>query len=404
MNILFLSTENPYPPVGGHHIRTYNVLRILAERHRIFFVGFAQNREELVYTENLKQLCETVDVYLVPKTGTNPRFLYQVLRNLFSRLPLTAERFLVPEAVERVRQHISEHRIDMVHIDMLALAKYAEYLQDVPSVLTNHNVESLRLHRWIQTEGSVFKKTYLRYQYLKLRAFERRMCPRFEYCIVVSEDDRQHLRDLCNSDNFVVVPNGVDIDYFKPLNENVRENHLIWVGGMAGPYNSDAVNFFLNSIWPIVKEENPGVTMDFVGRSPTRRLLEEAAEDPSINVLGFVDDVRPLVQRAAVFVAPIRSGSGTKIKVLNAMAQAKPVVATTVAAEGIDVTDGMNILLADTPTDFAKRIIFLLNNKDASERIGDNARSLIESRYSWDVISKTIFSIYQELPEKYNEQ
>ncbi|NOZ86801.1 MAG: glycosyltransferase [Deltaproteobacteria bacterium] len=398
-----MSTENPYPPVGGHHIRTYNVLRILAERHRIFFIGFAQNKEELVYVEDLKELCETVDVYPIPKTGLNPGFLYHVIRNLFSRLPLTAERFFIPEARERVRRLLSDGHIDMVHIDMLALARYHELLHGVPSVLTNHNVESLRLYRWMHTESNIIKKAYLYLQYLKLRAFEKEACPRFEHCIVVSEDDKQHLIDLCSSDNFVVVPNGVDIDYFKPLKENVRENHLIWVGGMSGPYNSDAVDFFLDNIWPVVKNENPGVTMDFIGKKPTRRLQEQAAADPAINVLGFIDDVRPFVQRAAVFVAPIRSGSGTKIKVLNAMAQAKPVVATTVAAEGIEVTDGLNILLADDPLDFAGRITFLLNNKEVSERIGNNARSLIESRYSWKVISETIFRIYQDLPGKDNE-
>ncbi len=400
MNILFLSTENPYPPVGGHHIRTYNVLRILSERYRIFFVGFAQNREELDYVENLKDLCETVDVYLIPKTGLNPRFLYQASRNLLSALPLTAERFFIPEARDKIRQHLKIHRIDVVHVDMLALARYEECLQGVPAILTNHNVESLRLYRWMKTEGNFIKKSYLYYQYLKLRAFEKKMCPLFRHCIVVSNDDKHHLMNLCDANNFVVVPNGVDVDYFKPLDEETRRNHLIWVGGMSGPYNSDAVDFFLDSIWPLVKRDIPEATVDFIGKSPTRKLTEKAQADPSINVLGFIDDVRPYVQRASVFVAPIRSGSGTKIKVLNAMAQARPVVATTVAAEGIEVTDGQNILLADDPVQFAGKIIFLLKDEETARRIGLNARVLIESKYSWDIISETIFQIYQEFQRK----
>lgn len=395
MNILFLSTENPYPPVGGHHIRTYNVLKILAERHKIYFVGFAQNKDEFIYIENLKELCETVDIYLIPKTGFNLHFLSQVAKNLFSKLPLTAQRFFVFDAKKKIEQHLSQNRIDLVHIDMLALAKYVESINNIPVILTNHNVESLRLYRWIQIESSVLKKTYLFPQYLKLRNFEKKMCPLFEHCIVVSEDDRQHLQNLCSFDNFVVIPNGVDTDYFKPSAEKVREKHLIWVGGMTGPYNSDAVDYFLDQIWPIVKDEMPDVTIDFVGSSPTKKLQKKASIDNNIKVIGFIEDIRPLVQRASVFVAPIRSGSGTKIKVLNAMAQAKTIVATTVAAEGIEIADGESILLADDPIEFARKILFLLRNREIAESIGQKARSIIENKYSWKVIAHKLFDTYQ---------
>ncbi|HEC97482.1 MAG TPA: glycosyltransferase [Nitrospirae bacterium] len=395
MNILFLSTENPYPPVGGHHIRTYNVLKILAQKHKIYFVGFAQTKAELIYIENLRELCETVDIFLIPKTGFNLQFLSQVSKNLFSRLPLTAQRFLVVDAKEKIKELLSRNRINLVHIDMLALAEYVECTNNIPATLTNHNVEFLRLYRWMKMEGSLLKKTYLFYQYLKLKSFEKKMCPLFEHCIVVSEDDRQHLQGLCDIDNFIIIPNGVDICYFKPSSEKVRKNHLVWVGGMAGPYNSDAVDFFLDRVWPVVRDEIPEVTIDFIGKKPTQKLQKKASVDHNIKILGFIDDVRPLVQSASVFVAPIRSGSGTKIKVLNAMAQAKAVVATTVAAEGIEVVDGEDILLADDPTEFARKIIYLLRNRELAMTIGQKARSLIENKYSWEVIAEKIFDTYQ---------
>jgi sugar transferase (PEP-CTERM/EpsH1 system associated) len=395
MKILFLSTENPYPPDGGHHLRTFNVLKILANRHNIYFVGFAQDESEFKYIPEIKKFCETVDIYKVSKTGYNQNFFKLACKNIFSKHPLIAQRYFIREARERIEQIFAHHSIDLVHMDMLALGLYRGHLRDTPVIITNHNVESLRLYRWAEIEKNLFTKSFLFYQYLKLRAFERRICPEFDRCIVVSEYDKNYLKNLCGRDNFVVVPNGVDIHYFEPESVELRKNHLVWVGGMTGPYNSDAVDFFIEKIWPVIKYDVPEATIDFVGGGPTQKLRNKALEDKSVQALGFVPDIRPIVQRGSVFVAPIRTGSGTKIKVLNAMAQAKPVVATTVAAEGIDVIPGENILIADDPGEFAKKVLYLLRNEEVAKKIGERARELMEKKYNWDLIAENIHRIYE---------
>ncbi len=395
MKILFLSTENPYPPDGGHHLRTFNVLKILARRHQIYFVGFAQNKSEFKYIPEIKKFCETVDIYKVSKSGYNKSFLLLACRNLFSKYPLIARRYFIQEARKRIEQLFDQYSIDLVHMDMLALGLYQGILRDTPVILTNHNVESLRIYRWMQIEKNLFVKGFLFYQYLKLRAFEKSICPEFDRCIVVSEYDKNYLKNLCCMDNFVVIPNGVDTRYFKPESAEVKKDHLVWVGGMTGPYNSNAVDFFMQKIWSLIKYKVPGATIDFAGGGPTQTLRNKALEDKSVQVLGFVPDIRPIVQRASVFIAPIRIGSGTKIKVLNAMAQAKPVVATTTAAEGIDVTPEENILIADDPGEFAEKIVYLLNHEHIAREIGTKARELIEKKYSWDVISDDIHRTYE---------
>lgn len=395
MNILFLSTENPYPPDGGHHLRTFNVLKILASQHRIYFVGFAQNPREFNDIPEIKKFCETVDIYRVSKTGYNKSFLLLALKNLFSKQPLIARRYFIPEAQERIGQIFDQYSIDVVHMDMLALGLYKGILKEVPVTLTNHNVESLRIYRWMQVEKKLPIKGFLFYQYLKLRAFERNICPEFDRCIVVSEYDRSYLKNLCGVDNFVVIPNGVDVGYFNPGSDDVKKDHLVWVGGMTGPYNSDAVDFFIEEIWSRIKYQVPGATIDFAGGGPTQTLRSKALEDDRVHVLGFVPDIRPIVQRASVFIAPIRIGSGTKIKVLNAMAQAKPVVATTTAAEGIEVTPGKDILIADDPGEFAEKVVYLLGHEHVAREIGARARELIEKKYSWDVISEDIHRTYE---------
>ncbi len=395
MNILFLSTENPYPPNGGHHLRTFNVLKILANRHKIYFVGFAQDESELKYIPEIKGFCETVDIYKVSKTGYNKSFFLLACKNLFSKYPLIAGRYFIPEAWDRMERIFDKYPIDLVHMDMLALGLYKAHLKETPVILTNHNVESLRIYRWMQREKNLFIKGFLFYQYLKLKAFEKKICPKFDQCIVVSEFDKKYLKNLCGKDNFVVIPNGVDIQYFAPEAAEVKKNHMVWVGGMTGPYNSDAVDFFIEKIWPIIKDKVPAATIDFAGGGPTQTLRNKASEDEGVHVLGFVPDIRPIVQRASVFIAPIRIGSGTKIKVLNAMAQAKAVVATTTAAEGIDVTRGENILIADDPGEFAKKVLYLLRNEEIAREMGKKARELMETKYSWDIISENIHRTYE---------
>lgn len=376
-------------------MRTYNILKILASRHQIYFVGFAQDKSEFRYIPEIKKFCETVDIYKVRKTGYNKSFLLLACKNLFSKYPLIARRYFVQEARERIEQLFDQYSFDLVHMDMLALGLYKGILKDTPVILTNHNVESLRIYRWVQIEKNLFIRSFLFYQYLKLRAFEQNICQEFDRCIVVSEYDKNYLKNLCGTDNFVVIPNGVDTCYFKPETTEVKRGHLVWVGGMTGPYNSDAVDFFMQKIWSLIKYKVPGATIDFAGGGPTQTLRKKALEDKSVQVLGFVPDVRPIVQRASAFIAPIRIGSGTKIKVLNAMAQGKPVVATTTAAEGIDVTPEENILIADDPGEFAEKVVYLLNHEHIAKEIGTRARELIEKKYSWDVISEKIDRTYE---------
>ncbi len=272
---------------------------------------------------------------------------------------------------DRITQLIAEKKIDFVHVDILPLAIYYKDIKNLPKVLVNHNVESLRLYRWMKIEKNIFKKLYLFIQYLKLSRFEKMMCPRFNRCVVVSEDDQQVLKKMCASDNFVLLPNGVDIDYYKPQNNvPVMKNSLIWVGGMRFAYNADAVDYFLDEIFPLIKVQIPDIKVSFIGNFPTPKLKKYAKDDKNIIVHGFVDDVRPFIEQADVFFAPIRIGSGTKLKILNAMALEKAIITTTIGVEGIIATPGEDLLIADTPRDFVDKTVYLLQHPDHARKMG----------------------------------
>ncbi|MFX0134656.1 MAG: glycosyltransferase [Candidatus Hodarchaeota archaeon] len=398
MNILFLSQENPYPPDGGHYIRTYNILKMLAEKHNIFFIAIANDDNRMKHKQRLENLCESVDIFVVPQGKSKWRYLVSLILNLFSTLPFTAQKNYIHDVSVKIKQLLANNKIDLVHVDILPLAIYHKNFDSLPKILVNHNVESLRLYRWIKVEKNTFIKLFLYYQYLKLGHFEKQMCPKFERCMVVSEPDQKILEEMCKTKNFVVLPNGVDVQYFSPLNNTkIITNSLVWVGGMRYAYSADAVDYFLDEILPLIKLEIPDIKVSFIGSSPTSKLVKSAKENPNIKVLGYVDDVRMYIQQAAVFIAPLRSGSGTKIKVLNAMALEKAVVTTSIGAEGIKVKLDEDIMIADTPQEFAEKTIYLLRHPEEAKIMGIKGRKVIEKHYSWESIGMKMYQVYEEV-------
>ncbi len=402
MNILFLSLENPIPPNGGHHIRTFNILKLLSEHNDIYFVALAGSAEELNYKDELKQYCKSVDIVVNHKNTSKLRLVLGIINNFFSPLPYVAQKYLSREIISKIEYLFENNKIDIIHFDMLPLAIYYDYLKNMPTILTNHNVESLRLYRWGKLEKNILKKVYLFYQAFKLKRFEQKMCPKFDRCIVVSEYDKEVLLSMYKEkiDNLSVIPNGVDIGYYMSQKQMPVKNHVLWIGGMRGPYSSDAVDYFLEEIFPLVKSEVPDASFIFIGKSPTNQLIKASNDYENVQALGFVDDIRPFLDSCSVFIAPIRSGSGTKIKVLNALAFAKPVVTTSIGAEGINLITGENCIIADSPVDFAESLIYLLRNSKVAKEMGVKGRTLIEQYYDWQVIGRDMDSLYRDVAEQ----
>jgi sugar transferase (PEP-CTERM/EpsH1 system associated) len=396
-NILFLSTENPFPPDHGHHLRTYYLLKNLAAQHRIFFLAFAQNQKELEHKAELEKFCASVELVWLPQGKWRWRTYAAVLANFFSLQPYTVKRYASAEADQRIQRLLSNHRIDLVHFDLPHLASYLNQAASLPKILVTHNVESLRMLRWAKVERNYLLKLYLYYQYAKLYRFEAKLCRQFDKCTTVSEIDKQILLEMCRRDNFASVPNGVDVEYFRPNDGGKFGEGLVWAGSMRGAYNRDAVDYFLTKIAPIIHSRMPETKMQFVGAAPTKLLEKCARENERIQCAGYVDDVRPYVDSAAVFIAPIRSGSGTKVKILNAMAQAKPVVTTPVGAEGIEAAPDEEILIANDENEFAEKTIFLLQNPQRAHEIGLRARRIIEKLYDWKIVAATMNDIYEKV-------
>lgn len=209
----------------------------------------------------------------------------------------------------------------------------------------------------------------------------------------MSENDSDLLRKISPAVNTAVVPNGVDTDYFFPQTGGETEA-LIYTGGMNMYANKDAVLFFLAKIWPRIKAEKPNCIFYAVGQDPPVELRKIAAADSSVKVMGYVDDVRPLVAKSSVYVVPLRVGGGTRLKIVDAMAQGKAIVSTSIGCEGLAVHPGEDIITADEPQEFAREVVTLLNNPAKCQTIGDAARRMVVAKYSWDVIGQGLEKLY----------
>jgi glycosyltransferase involved in cell wall biosynthesis len=214
----------------------------------------------------------------------------------------------------------------------------------------------------------------------------------FDCCVVVSETDKHLLADTGVKSPMIVVPNGTDTDFFKPTGGKRRRNLVLWIGHMDVHTNRDAVLYFWREIYPVLRRECPPVEMTFVGTAPPREIAHAAQRDSNVEVTGFVDDIRPYLDEATVVVVPIRIGSGTRIKILDAMAMGRAIVSTTVGAEGLEVRHGQNILIADAPTDFVQAVIRLIKDEGKREELERNARRTA-MQYDW----KKLYEIQEQV-------
>jgi glycosyltransferase involved in cell wall biosynthesis len=245
-------------------------------------------------------------------------------------------------------------------------------------------------------EPNLFKKLYLLVESYKLRKYEERNCNKFNMNITVSEDDKLMLKKTSPLSRIEVVENGVDVDLFKKKINHNNTNRLIFAGRMDQYSNVDAIMQFCRNVWPLVKEKFPEMRFSVIGNNPPQKLLDMARDDERIEVLGYVDDVRPYFAGATISICPIRDGGGTRLKILDAMAMGMPIISTTIGCEGIDVSPGKNVLIADTPEEIVNSIGKLINDDMLREKLSNYARITVENKYSWNIIGQKLNKYYND--------
>lgn len=410
MRVLFVSHFIPHPPTGGASLRNFNIVKELSRKNNVHLVTFTQRdrhptREKIEKSrEVLKEYCEEITIIEVPSDNSALRWYSLLGLNLFSREPYSAWRFWSPQMARAIEDQIAKHNFDIAHVDTIALAGYLEILGGLPAVLNHHNVESTLLLRRAATERNPATKAYIGLQGRKLRNAEQRALSAFDGNISVSELDGKELSELNPKATVCVVPNGTDTEFFKPIEGIEEDLSLVFAGSMAWYPNGDAMILFGEKIWPLIKQELPGVKMNLIGSRAPAEVIRLGQSDDQFNVLGFVDDVRPTIARAAVYVVPIRVGGGTRLKILDAMAMGKAIVSHPIGAEGLDVADGKDIVIAEDPELFAKSVVELVRDVQKRTAISAQARKSVVEKYSWSTIIPKMEQFYREIAERKREK
>jgi glycosyltransferase involved in cell wall biosynthesis len=402
MRVLFLSQIVPYPPHGGVLQRGYNILRELgnlAEVHLLAFIHpealptpdtLAESREAL------GRFCRTVEYFPLWVKKSPLHKAAGLGLSLFSREPFGAIAHRSRAFSQRVAAAAGANRFDVVHVDTIGLSGFVD-LEHPPAatVLTHHNIESMLMARRSQVQPGVAARAFLAREAAKLQNAERRIPPRFDLNIVMSESDGRALAELAPAARAAVVPNGVDTNYFTPA-LNRETPALIYGGGMNMFANRDAVMYFITEVWPSIQAVRPDVRFFAVGQDPPRELLALAERDSRIVVTGYVTDIREYIGQAAVYVVPLRVGGGTRLKVLDALAMGKAMVSTSTGCEGINVTPGEHLQIGDTPQAFAEATLALLGDPQRRQALGQAARALVEREYAWPVVGRQLVDSYHE--------
>jgi glycosyltransferase involved in cell wall biosynthesis len=397
LKILFLTNRSPYPIKDGQSRRTYNILKGLACRHEVYLLSLYESAEEVMPESvgHLKSFCKQVEILPAPRKTLSLGMVARLLRSLFSKDPYTVWRHYSRPYMKRVRMWLDLTPFDVVHCDILLLAYCIRDLNGPFRTLTDHDVSYLKAKRLAAHMRNPVLKLFLYFEALKLKQLESRIFSTLDLGIAVSELDRQHLERICPGGRFAVVENGVDVRAFVPDPDAIEPDALVWVGGFHHHPNCEAVRFFLDEIYPRIKREKAETKFYVVGGGIPDWLRRLTTDDPSIVLTGYVDDPLPYIQRAAVFVAPILSGGGTKLKVLEAMAVGKAIVSTSIGVEGIEGKDQEHFMVADGPEAFSSGVVSLLNDRVSRERLGANARKRAMEKYDWEAICEVMSRIYQ---------
>jgi glycosyltransferase involved in cell wall biosynthesis len=345
----------------------------------------------------LGKICKSVEVAPIPcEERVYGRNLCYI-ESAFTSEPFTIYWLRSKKMENRIVQALKAYKIDIVHFDTISLAPFSSIIGGCRKVLNHHNIESAMMLRRAQNEPNFFKKAYMYLEGYKIRVYETRICKSFDINITCSTQESQRLLNQTPQLKIEEIPNGVDLDYFYPFNLQKVDHSLIFAGGMNWYPNRNAMLFFVDKVWPLLKKEIPDIKMTVVGQDPPPKLKNLARDDKNFIVTGFVDDVRPYIDQAMVYVCPIKDGGGTKLKILDALAMGKAIVAHPLSCEGIDVMDGESVLFAETPNEYVKCIKRLFDDSTFLQRLGNNGQKLVSEKYSFVNIGRKLSRLYETL-------
>jgi sugar transferase (PEP-CTERM/EpsH1 system associated) len=390
MKLLWLNAGLLLPLDKGGKLRTWHVMRHLARRHDITYLSFEDSSQTQADRLGMREVCSTLET--IPRTDTVKgtwRFYAEAAGYLVNPAPYAVAKYRSAAYAARVQQLLATGEFDAVVCDFLPPVINLPAQLPCPAILFTHNVEAEIWRRHAEQAGNPMSKHLMTQQWRRMLRFEGAALARFDLVLAVSEADGKTFSRLYPAGvrgPVHVVQTGVETDYFLPTAAAPERAHMVFTGSMDWLPNEDGMVYFCREILPKIRQTEPEATLSIIGRTPTPA-VRKLAEIPGVEVTGRVDDVRPHIARGAVYVVPLRIGGGTRLKIFEAMSMAKAVVSTTVGAEGLPVTSGRNIDIADEPSRFAHAVVRLMRDPEARRAMETAARQLVVERYDWSAVA-----------------
>jgi polysaccharide biosynthesis protein PslH len=405
MRILWVKAGGIVPADTGGRIRSLHILKELARRHSVtIFTYYAEHFGDQHHGNELREFADVVAIPIAVRPERTSGDYLHYARTLFSSDPHSMQvvggesggrlRYFDGEDIRlRLGSLIERENFDVLVCDFIYPAALIDWKLPCPKILFTHNVEAQLWKQQFEAARHPVKKFIYWKEWRTLRDAEIRYAREADHVIAVSEQNRDFFARHVQPGRVSTIATGVDIDFFRPA--GCPPSHsMIFTGSMDWTPNQQGVLFFASQILPHIRAELPDADLWIVGRYPDSAI--QGLAGPRIHVTGRVDDIRPFVQKASVYVVPLRSGSGTRIKIFEAMAMGKAVVSTTLGAEGLPVTPGLNILIADHPRDFASAVVRVLRDPELAARLGASARALVEEKFTWKTAAAQFERILQD--------
>ncbi len=408
MRILFLTQVLPYPPDAGPRIKTWHVLRYLAERGDEIVLASFVRPEEQKHLPVLQELC--TEVYPIPTRRSRIKDALYFVKSLFTGRPFLVERDDIPAMRKLINQLLKDQEFELIHADQISMAQFAG--QPQPGSHTPRRIFDAHNATWVLLERVAeglpwYARGIVQMEARRMKRYEGQLIQSFDQTLAVTEIDRQALLQAAENhtvsphqeiNKLQVIPIAVDTQQLAPVQRKPDSFNILTLGTLHYPPNADGIRWFMREVFPLVQSFVPEATLTVVGKNPPKDFFQFAeAAAGKITITGYVPELEPYLQKAALTVVPVLAGGGMRVRILEAFSRAMPVVTTTIGLEGIDAQPGKDVLVADQAKDFAQAVIQLLNDPTLQEQLAQNGRDLAIQHYDWQVVFRKIETLYNQL-------
>jgi len=400
MRILYICPRIPYPPDQGDALVVYSQLKNLSKANDITLLTMITDESELKGLEHLRALCKSVEVF----RRRNKFSITNIVMALMRRTPYTAMRYYSPKMFKRSKELIESSGFDVVHALFYYMAQYVldnriKIPAKTATVFNAPNLECIIYSRYAHFSHNLFVKFFVSLEASRKKRYERELFNKSDCVLVFSEIDKERVADLSRDAYIRVNPLSMEAKPYKNAETKEEKNSMLFFGALNTLPNSDAIRYFYEEILPLIKKDVPDVKFVIAGKSASKYVLD-IAKDPCVKFMGFVSDIRELLDSVNFVIAPLRIGGGIRLKILESWYAKKAVISTSAGAEGLTCKDGEDILIADNPVDFKNAVTSLIKNEELRNKISSSGLSRVKECYDPQNITRDLEEIYKDALNK----